>query len=304
MGRNPLDNPPLCLRTTFVKSTSFRRPLQAWEAARVSETFVFDTGLECLMKATELRLMGILGSSPKPHSRKCHRASIRNSSEIHHGVLSCDSKRSKPLAGKPVEHKVSEEGAMPQLPYTYIAGFVPPLLVGIAAITKAGTSGMSMPLLGFAGIVAVAGLAGGLTNAYIINHRSLLSNEEAEEAGAPKTREDTKKAQMSYVGSYVGNGVLGAVAACVSWLAYGSYSNVDLLRSTGILTGVSLATAFFIGLAGPKWLQSEKDKGKWQAAAQDAARAKPEKNPELATMLSKASSDEAPRIAREAAKKG
>jgi len=182
---------------------------------------------------------------------------------------------------------------MTQLPLRYIGGFLPPILVGIGALLTAGTSVMSLPLLKFAGIVTVAGLAGGLTNAYIINHRSLLSEQEAADAGAEK---------RSTGGSYIGNGLLGAVAACVSWLAYGSYSNVDLLSSTGMLTGASLATAFFVGLAGPKWLQSERDKGHWQAAAQDAARANPEKNPALAATLSKASSDQASQIASEAAK--
>ena len=156
-----------------------------------------------------------------------------------------------------------------------------------------------MVLIGFAAIVALAGALGGLVNTIMVTNRSLLPDETAEEVGV------AKKAGNS--GLYVLNVVLGATAACISWLAYGPYSTLYLVGKGGItpeeygVTAVSLATAFFIGMGGTKWLQSERDKGRWQAAAADAARAP--SSPELARNLSLASSEEAPQIAaREAAK--
>ncbi len=148
---------------------------------------------------------------------------------------------------------------------------------------------------GFAGVVALAGALGGLVNTIMVNNRSLLSEEHARKLGIPKqtSREAAKL--------YLLNVTLGAVAACISWLAYGPYSTLYIVGKGGTapeeygIAAVVLATAFFIGMGGTKWLQSERDKGRWQAAANDAARA--EKDPELARHLSLVSSEEAPLIA-------
>lgn len=151
----------------------------------------------------------------------------------------------------------------------------------------------------FAGIVAIAGALGGIVNTVIVNNRSLLSEEMAVRAGVNKNKRNDA-ARL-----YVLNGFLGAVAACVCWLAYGPYSTQYIIGKGGTtpeeygIAAVALATAFFIGMGGTKWLQSERDKGRWQAAAADAARA--EKDPELARNLSLASSDQAPQIAAQAA---
>ena len=154
-------------------------------------------------------------------------------------------------------------------------------------------------LIGFAAVVALTGAMGGLVNTIMVTNRSLLPEGTAEEAGVVEKKGNA--------GLYVLNSVLGATAACISWLAYGPYSTLYLVGKGGItpeeygVTAVSLATAFFIGLGGTKWLQSERDKGRWQAAAADAARA--ESSPELARNLSLASSEWAPQIAaRETAK--
>ena len=154
---------------------------------------------------------------------------------------------------------------------------------------------------GFAGIVALAGGLGGLVNTLIVNNRSLLNEELLNNAGVSKqTVKDSGKL-------YVLNITLGAVAACISWLAYGPYSTLYIVGVGGTtpeeygIAAVALATAFFIGMGGTKWLQSERDKGRWQAAAADAARA--DKDPELARNLSLASSEEAPLIAAKAVEK-
>jgi hypothetical protein len=101
--------------------------------------------------------------------------------------------------------------------------------------------------------------------------------------------------------SYLGNALLGFVAAGVFWAGYGTYSALDV-TGTGTLTYISLATAFFIGMGGTKWLQSERDKGRWQAAEPAAALAKPD--PQLQLRLSLASSDQAAQITAAAAFKG
>jgi hypothetical protein len=151
-------------------------------------------------------------------------------------------------------------------------------------------------LVGFAAIVALAGASGGLVNTIMVTNRSLLPEGTAEDAGV--------STKTSNAGLYVMNIVLGAVAASISWLAYGPYSTLYIIGKGGItpeeygVTAVSLATAFFIGMGGTKWLQSERDKGRWQAAAADAARA--DSSPELARNLALASSEQAPQIAARA----
>ncbi len=107
---------------------------------------------------------------------------------------------------------------------------------------------------------------------------------------------------------YGGNMILGAIAASIFWLAYGPYSSTYLIGQGGTtpqeygVTAASLASGFFIGIGAIKWLQSERDKGKWQTAAQTAARAP--KDTELAENLNLASADQAPSIAEKAAKGG
>lgn len=152
----------------------------------------------------------------------------------------------------------------------------------------------------FSAIIFAAGAAGGIVSAILINNRSLLSEDMAHEAGVPPKR----RGEVRW--SYVLNGTLGGAAACVSWLAYGPYSTLYIVRQGeqalpevyGV-TAVALATAFFIGMGGAKWLQSERDKGRWQAAAYDAART--DSDHDLARNLSLASSDEAAQIAATAA---
>jgi hypothetical protein len=146
-----------------------------------------------------------------------------------------------------------------------------------------------MPLWVHIIVIAVAGVFGGLTNAFMVNRRSSLPEEMAQEAGVSPTT-TPKLANF-----YVSNGFLGAAAACVSWAAYGPNNAANILEGNYPLTAATLATAFVIGMGGTKWLQSERDKGRWQATASAAALAEP--NPQLQRYLSMASSDQAPQIA-------
>jgi hypothetical protein len=150
-------------------------------------------------------------------------------------------------------------------------------------------------------INAAAGLVGGLTSAYVINNRSLLSEAEAEVVEEEAKNVEVNTNRRGSLSSYLGNALLGFVAAGVFWAGYGTYSALDV-TGTGTLTYISLATAFFIGMGGTKWLQSERDKGRWQAAEPAAALAKPD--PQLQLRLSLASSVQAAQIAVAAAFKG
>ncbi len=146
-----------------------------------------------------------------------------------------------------------------------------------------------MPLWVIAIAVAAAGFIGGLACAYYNRNRSLLDEDQATEAGASPTT--TSEA----VATYLGTGFIGAIAGCVSWA--GAYGSADI-SANGELTFTALTTAFFVGLAGPKWLQSERDKGRWQAVTSQVAVKSPD--PELQATLSMASSDQAVQIARAA----
>ncbi len=129
-----------------------------------------------------------------------------------------------------------------------------------------------------------------------IQNRSLLDENQATAEGVePRRRTET-------LAIYLVNGFLGAVAACVSWAAfYGATATANIAISTpGVLT--TLAGAFSVGLGGTKWLQSERDKGRWQAVTSQVAVSRPD--PKLQAALSLASSDEAVQIAKAALETG
>src|SRR5215208_2603327 len=77
----------------------------------------------------------------------------------------------------------------------------------------------------------------------------------------------------------------------------GAPGAVDI-STPGVLTFTMLASAFSVGLGGTKWLQSERDKGRWQAVTSQVSVSRP--NPGLQATLSLASSDEAVQIAKAA----
>src|SRR5215216_6860634 len=141
-------------------------------------------------------------------------------------------------------------------------------------------------------LVGAAGFVGGVSNAVYIRNRSLLDEDQATLAGV----EPTSKTEAA--ATYLVNGFLGAVAACVSWAALsGAVASAATNISTpGVLT--TLAGAFSVGLGGTKWLQSERDKGRWQAVTSQVSVSRP--NPGLQATLSLASSDEAVQIAKAA----
>jgi len=136
------------------------------------------------------------------------------------------------------------------------------------------------------------------TSAYTINNRSLLSEADAE----------TGEEEGEVPGATRINGVLYPLMLAMEplaslrlvpfWAGYGASSTVDVM-GTGKLPYISLVTAFFIGMGGTKWLQSERDKGRWQAAAGSSALAK--QHHQLQLKLSLALSDQTSQIAAAAA---
>ena len=65
---------------------------------------------------------------------------------------------------------------------------------------------------------------------------------------------------------FIGNVIVGAFAAVVSWALYGAGAGLELARATAgahqalSLTAGALAGAAMVGVAGARWLSSEVDK--------------------------------------------
>ncbi len=135
--------------------------------------------------------------------------------------------------------------------------------------------------------VAAAGFLGGLASAYYIQNRSSLDEKQAIEVGASPTT------TWEAVSTYLGNGLLGAIAGSATWASANGALEVT---ASDTLTFATLVSAFSVGLGGTKWLQSERDKGRWQAVTSAVAVRRPD--PELQATLSLASSDQAVQIAK------
>jgi hypothetical protein len=141
-----------------------------------------------------------------------------------------------------------------------------------------------MDLLTLLGVVALAGGVGGAFNGWQINFfRSDLNTSDpaVEQVQDPNkkasVREAIEKPKTEKWGSVFFNVATGALAAAVSWSAYGPYALENVLggaASTALpygLTLTALATAVVIGFGGPRWLTNERDKTLLKQAADDAA---------------------------------
>lgn len=119
--------------------------------------------------------------------------------------------------------------------------------------------------------VSIAGAVGGVVNALMTDNGFIL----------PKSEDVEGKMSILRPG-YIGNILIGAVGAVVSWGLYGPLSSVLIAGTTEALeknvspdqVGLSLASlvgAVMIGVAGARWLTSEVDKNLLKAAASQAA---------------------------------
>ena len=119
--------------------------------------------------------------------------------------------------------------------------------------------------------VFLAGALGGVVNAIMTDNGFLI----------PKA-EQVNGTTSIYRPGYLGNVLMGAVAAIISWGLYGPLSAFYIAGTTEALTknaspekvGLSLASlvgAVLIGIGGARWLTSEVDKSLLRAAATQAA---------------------------------
>lgn len=119
--------------------------------------------------------------------------------------------------------------------------------------------------------VFLAGAVGGVINALMTDNGFLLPKHEDANGGARIFRP-----------GYLGNVVIGAVGAVVSWGLYGPLSSYLIAGTAEAISatirpervGLSLASlvgAVLIGVAGSRWLTSEVDKSMLKAAASHAA---------------------------------
>lgn len=131
-------------------------------------------------------------------------------------------------------------------------------------------------------VVCVAGAVGGVVNALMTDNGFLLPR-----------GEDSDQFRIIRPG-FVGNVIISAVAAGISWGLYGPFASAFLLGGatapgtppqTPGLTPAALAGAVLVGVAGARWLTNEVDKKLLRAAASEAASAKPTDDKEAKKML-------------------
>jgi hypothetical protein len=111
--------------------------------------------------------------------------------------------------------------------------------------------------------VVGAGLVGGLVNALLVDN----------------TFGKEKTGRSGWVLAIVTNMVFGAVAAWLSWAAYGPLSAYPVFgpapagapEPISTFTWSAFATAIVVGIGGPRWISNEVDKKLLTAAASKAA---------------------------------
>lgn len=119
--------------------------------------------------------------------------------------------------------------------------------------------------------IFIAGAVGGVVNALMSDNGFLL----------PKSEQTTNGTTVLRPG-YLGNILIGSVAAIVSWGLYGPLSSYFIAgtaeavksNSSPEKVGLSLASlvgALLVGIGGARWLSSEVDKNLLRAAASNAA---------------------------------
>lgn len=123
--------------------------------------------------------------------------------------------------------------------------------------------------------VVFSGAVGGLVNALMTDNGFLLPRKEQVDTGASIFRP-----------GYLGNLLIGAAAAVISWGLYGPLATYLIAGTTEALStnsspdkiGLSLSSlvgAVLVGIGGARWLTNEVDKNLLRAAASQAASAQP-----------------------------
>jgi hypothetical protein len=110
----------------------------------------------------------------------------------------------------------------------------------------------NMPLLVSVAIVLLSGALGGVINALVTDN------------GFVRPREETVENVIIVRPGFLGNILLGMVAAFVSWGLYGAYSGAMIYGAAGgpapvEVTVSAVAGAVLIGMGGARWLTNEVD---------------------------------------------
>jgi hypothetical protein len=117
------------------------------------------------------------------------------------------------------------------------------------------------------GIIFLAGGIGGVINALMTDNGFIL----------PKY-EDASGTKIWRPG-VIGNVLIGAVAAVISWGLYGPFSDFDIFPKQNaenpVLKVATFVGAILVGVAGAKWLSNEVDKKLLKAAVSAATSGKP-----------------------------
>ena len=101
-------------------------------------------------------------------------------------------------------------------------------------------------------LVVICGAVGGVLNALLTDNGFILP----------------KRESGIICPGFLSNVLVGALAAFASWASYGSGAGVELARNASAgspraeisLTFSALAGAFFVGIAGARWITGEADK--------------------------------------------
>lgn len=119
-------------------------------------------------------------------------------------------------------------------------------------------------------VISIAGAVGGVVNAIMTENGFVLPRKEDAGNGTTILRP-----------GYLGNVLIGAVAAGISWGLYGPLSSYVIVGSEEAtkqnpigslgITLASLVGAVLVGVGGARWLTNEVDKNLLHAAASQAA---------------------------------
>jgi len=131
-----------------------------------------------------------------------------------------------------------------------------------------------MNVLNIIAIILFSGAIGGIVNAIISDN------------GFIKPREENLENVSIVRPGFIGNILVGAISAFISWGLYGAYSGVVIYStpnganfSTDMGVSISaIAGAILIGIGGARWLTNEVDKNLLRTAAATAAAAMPSRD--------------------------
>jgi len=120
--------------------------------------------------------------------------------------------------------------------------------------------------------VFIAGALGGVVNALLTDNGFMMPRNEI-----------VDESKHIFRPGYLGNILIGAVAALVSWGLYSPYGAMQVIggppampgQVTPGLTVFGLMGAILVGIGGARWLTSEVDKSLLKAAASRAADSQP-----------------------------